>query len=72
YQLPKSSQVKLTVYNTLGQEVHTLVNERQPAGQQSVIWDGTDQHGKQVSSGFYIYQIKAGEYVRNRRMLLIR
>jgi hypothetical protein len=72
YQLPKTTQVVLKIYNTFGQEVRTLVNARQPAGVNTVVWDGRDQSGKEVSSGIYIYRIQTGESVQSRKMSFVR
>ena len=72
YDLAEASQVVLTIYNILGQEVHTLVNEKQTAGGKSVVWDSRDSAGKVVSSGVYIYRIQAGDYVQSRKMVLLR
>ena len=59
YALPQAAQVELTIYNTLGQKVRTLVQKQQPAGQYQVQWDGRDSHGNPVASGVYIYRLKA-------------
>ena len=72
YQLPKTTQVVLKIYNTFGQEVRTLVNARQPAGVNSVVWDGRNQSGKEVSSGIYIYRLQTGESVQNRKLSFVR
>jgi hypothetical protein len=72
YQLPKTTQVVLKIYNIFGQEVRTLVNARQPAGVNTVVWDGRDQSGKEVSSGIYIYRVQAGESIQSRKMSFVR
>jgi hypothetical protein len=72
YQLPKTTQVVLKIYNTFGQEVRTLVNERQPAGVNSVVWDGRDHSGREASSGIYIYRLQAGESTQSRKMSFVR
>ncbi|MGH7595940.1 MAG: FlgD immunoglobulin-like domain containing protein, partial [bacterium] len=72
YQLPKTTQVVLKIYNIFGQEVRTLANERQPAGMHSVVWDGRDQSGKEVSSGIYIYRLQTGESIQSRKMSFVR
>lgn len=72
YQLPNSSEVELIMYNTLGQKIRTIVNEKQFPGYYEVIWDGRNDSGEQVPSGVYIYQLKAGEFVDARKLLLIR
>jgi hypothetical protein len=69
YSLPVDSRVTLKIYNTLGQEVATLVDGFQSAGSQSVNWDGKDSAGNAVSSGMYIYTLRAGEVVKSRRMI---
>ena len=72
YQLPVLSEVKLTIYDLLGREIDTIVNERQPVGEHTVHWDGRDDLGKTVSSGVFIYRLQAGTFVENRKMLLLR
>jgi hypothetical protein len=67
YQLPEASQVRLTVFNALGQEVARLVNTPQNAGAYTVSWDAAD-----FSSGLYYYQLEAGGYKDVRKMLLIK
>jgi len=67
YQLPVDTDVKLEVYNTLGQKVATVVDERQQAGYKSVIWDASD-----VSSGLYFYKLTAGDFTETRRMMLVK
>jgi aminopeptidase N len=72
YQLSAVSNVELSIYNLLGQKVRTLVKQRQPAGYYEVKWDGRDRFGNEASSGIYIYQIQAGEYVKLRKIVLLR
>lgn len=67
YQLPTTSDVKLEVYNLLGRNVATMVDERQQAGYRSVIWDASE-----VSSGLYFYKLTAGEFTETRRMMLVK
>jgi flagellar hook assembly protein FlgD len=49
-----------------------LVNARQPVGVSSVVWDGRDQSGKEVSSGIYIYRLQAGESIQSRKRSFVR
>lgn len=70
YQLTESLKITLEIYNISGQEVLTLVNENQSAGKHSVVWDGKDDSGKQVSSGVYFYQLKTGNEFSNIKKLL--
>jgi hypothetical protein len=72
FDLPKSSDIILKIYNVLGQEVRTLINERKPAGYYSVKWDSKNNNGVPVSSGIYLYRLKAGEFVLTRKMILIK
>jgi len=72
YDLPKDTQVKIVIYNILGREVRTLVNEKQAAGYQQIQWNARDNYGKQVSSGYYIYMMQAGDFHKVHKMILIK
>lgn len=72
YSLPLKSDVIISIYNILGQKINLLVNEEKPAGNYSVIWDGTDLNGRPTASGIYLYQIKAGDFVETKKMLLLK
>jgi len=73
YELPKSEHVKLTVFNLLGQKVAILVDQIQPAGRHTAVWDARNDAGRPVSSGLYLYRIQAGDsYSDVRKMLLVR
>ena len=63
--------VRLEIYNILGQKVRTLVNEIGSAGSHEVRWDGTNQFGHKVASGMYIYRLVAGEFIATKRMVLM-
>ena len=62
----------LKIYNILGEEVRTLVDEKKKPGQYQLIWDGKDGKGKEVSSGIYFYVLKCGQYKQNKKMILIK
>ena len=72
YDLPENGYVNVTVYDMLGREIRTLVNSTQDAGFKSVIWDATNDYGKPVSAGVYLYQIQAGEFVQTKKMVLLK
>ena len=72
YGLPKDCQVRLDVYNLLGQRVITLVDEHQEAGYWSLSWDARDTDGREVSSGIYFYTLKAETFVATKRMVLVK
>ncbi len=71
YELPRQSQVVLTVFNLMGQKVKTLVNGKITAGRHTVSWDGTDEAGRSLASGVYIYRLEAAGSVHHRRMILL-
>lgn len=73
YALKEDVAVTLKIYNMLGQEVKTLVNnQKQAAGFKSVMWDGRNNYGHQVPSGTYIYRLQAGTFIQTRKMLLVK
>ena len=72
YNLPENSMVNVTVYDMLGRHVKTLVNQDQVAGYKSVVWDATNDFGKPVSAGIYLYQIHVGNYIQTKKMVLLK
>jgi hypothetical protein len=72
YDLPEQAQVTLGIYDLLGKQIKTLVNQSQDAGNKKALWDGTDNLGRTVSAGVYLYQIQAGEFTHTRKMLYIK
>ncbi|MEE9167618.1 MAG: Ig-like domain-containing protein [Candidatus Neomarinimicrobiota bacterium] len=72
YELPEKSRIVITIHDILGKEIGTLVNTIQDAGYKSVIWDGTDEFGRTVGTGIYLYQMKAGDYTQTKKMLLLK
>ena len=72
YDLPEQAQVTLGIYDLLGKQIKTLVNQSQDAGNKKALWDGTDNLGRSVSAGVYLYQIQAGEFTQTRKMLLLK
>jgi len=67
YSIPKSSQVSLKIFNTLGQEMETLVNEEKQVGTYEVNWNASN-----LQSGVYFYRIQAGSYVETKKMVLMK
>lgn len=67
-----ASVVTLKVYNILGEEVTTLLNESQQGGLHTVKWQGRDSFGVKVSNGIYFYRLKSGGRVLTRKMLILR
>ena len=72
YALPKTSVVLIKIYDMLGREIKTLVNDVQNAGINKVQWNGDNNFGSKVSSGTYIYVIKANDYYKAKKMVLLK
>jgi hypothetical protein len=72
YDLPENSHVNITIYDMLGRAVKTMVNQHQNAGHRSIIWNATDNFGKPVGAGIYLYQLRAGEYMQTKKMVLLK
>lgn len=64
--------VSLKIFNILGQEIKTLVNSELTPGMKTVVWDGTNNTGTAVTSGIYIYVLKAGDFRDTKKMVLIK
>ena len=64
--------VSIVIYNIRGQKVRTLVDDVLAMNQYRVVWNGADDHGRQVSSGVYFYQLKANDQTFVRRMILMK
>lgn len=72
FDLPKAADVRLEVFNILGQKVSTILDQPLSPGTHSVRWDGRSSDGGSVASGIYFYRIKAGSFVESRRMVLLK
>jgi hypothetical protein len=73
YRLPLQNTISLTIYNMLGQEIVKLVDtEYQRAGNYSVLWNGKDANGMNVTSGMYIYALKFGNFEKSKQMMLLK
>jgi len=70
--LSQRSQIVVEIYNILGQKIKTLFSGQMPAGKHKLLWNGRNESGNQVSTGTYIYQLKAGENFKTLKMILIR
>jgi len=69
YDLVEAAQVRLTIYNAMGQEVRELVAQVQEPGRYEVEWNGRDGNGQQVASGLYLYRLQAGDQIAVQKML---
>jgi len=72
FALARHSRVVIDVFNTLGQQIVTLINKQYAAGFHSVHWDGNDRNGRRASSGIYVYRIQAGEFSQVKKMILLK
>jgi len=72
YNLPQAAQVKLAVYNTLGQRVRVLVDEYKRAGRYVVEWNSDDESGQKAASGIYLYRLETSGFTASRKMLLLK
>ncbi|MDX9858076.1 MAG: cohesin domain-containing protein [candidate division Zixibacteria bacterium] len=72
FDLPVSGSVRLSVYNVLGQQVKVLVDGDLVAGSHQVTWNGTDQSGRTVSSGIYLYRLETATAALSRKMMLLK
>jgi|GEM_PF-1164882 len=72
FQIPKAIKTTLTIYNVLGQKVKTLVDSKLSAGTYTMRWKGVNDLGNRVGSGVYFYRIEAGDFVKARKMLLVK
>ncbi len=72
FELPQLVDVRLDVYDLLGQKVRTLVAGERSAVGHEAVWDGRDGSGQLVGNGVYFYRLRAGDYVQMRRMMLFK
>ena len=72
YDLSKESFVDITIYDMLGNVVSNLINANQSSGYKSIQWNATNNQGKPVSAGVYLYSIEAGKFRQTKKMILLK
>ncbi len=72
YTLQSRSNVTITVFDILGRKVKTIFDQTMPVGTHTAYWDGTNVENNPVATGVYFYQIKAGDFVETKKMLLLK
>lgn len=72
YEIPKRSNVTIIIYNILGKQVKTLVNDEKNYGSYSIFWNGFDQLGNEVSTGVYFVKMITNSFVQTKKMLLLK
>jgi len=72
FYLPRNSFIELSIFNILGENVRSLSAEKLSQGNHTLRWDGTDNSGKPLASGIYVYQLNAGQTTLSKKMFLLR
>ena len=72
FQLPDFTEVKITIVDILGRRVKTLARGEMNPGVHRLVWDGTDEAGRRVASGVYLYRMQAGDFTKSKKMLLVK
>ena len=72
YSVPTRAHVSVEIFNILGQQVRSLVDEMKSAGRYRTEWNGTDAEGHSVATGVYLYRFKAGGFVETKKMVLLK
>lgn len=72
YGIEKGGNVTLKIYNIIGQEVVTLVHKNMNSGNYAITWNGRDKYDHIVPAGVYIYQIVTGDFVKSKKMILLK
>ncbi|MGE5499605.1 MAG: multicopper oxidase domain-containing protein, partial [Syntrophothermus sp.] len=72
FEVPSAGHVELRIYDSIGRQVNTLVNEVKEAGIHSIHWNGTDSFGLRVPSGIYLCTMRAGGFTETKKMVMIK
>ena len=72
YDIPEASEVRITIYNITGQSVRTLAQGQHEPGRYRIQWNATNDYGNPLSSGMYIYRIRAGDFISVKKLILMK
>ena len=72
FEMYDSEIIDIMIYDILGRPVKKLLNKLQQPGYQRIYWDGTDESGSPVSSGTYVYSIRIGNHIQNKKIVLLK
>ncbi|MEE9555470.1 MAG: T9SS type A sorting domain-containing protein, partial [candidate division Zixibacteria bacterium] len=72
FEIPKETDATITIFNSLGQIVKTISEQRLLPGRHEIIWDGRDDNGNGLASGIYFYRLTAGDFTKTRKMVMIK
>lgn len=72
FEVPVDCKVMIKIYDILGREIRTLVSEEVQRGEYTIVWNGLNESGDQMSSGTYLYRMIANDFVQSKKMLLLK
>jgi hypothetical protein len=72
FHIPQTEKVELTIYNSRGRQIKTLISQKLAAGEHQVWWNGTDDNNKQVASGVYFYSLQTSEHKLTKKLILMK
>jgi len=72
YELARTADVNITIYNIQGQKIKTIVDAKQNVGKHDVVWDGRNEAYNRVASGVYFVKMKAGDFNKTQKMILLK
>ena len=72
YDLPRETPVTIEIYNIIGNKITTLIDKNMDAGSHIVRWNSTDNNGAKIPSGIYFYHIKTNEFIKTKKMILLK
>ena len=72
YELLFDTYMELTIYDAQGRTVKNLINEKRYSGKSSIQWNAKDNYGQTVPSGIYFFVMKAGDFQKTNKMMLIK
>ena len=71
YSVATAAEVRISIYNALGQQVRSLVTAQRAPGEYTATWNGVDDHGQRLTGGVYFYTLKTGSFSQTRKMVLL-
>jgi len=72
FSVGKESNVSIDIYSILGQHIKNLTSKNYSAGNYQIVWDGTDNYGRQVAAGIYIYRLTSDYFTDSKKMVLMK
>ncbi|NHZ86184.1 MAG: T9SS type A sorting domain-containing protein [Planctomycetia bacterium] len=72
YYLSEQANIDITIFDERGREVSNLISTVQPSGNYTLVWDGRNKNGVQLSNGIYFYRLRAGNFIQTRKMVLLK